>query len=220
MMSPFAFLRRWSVNLLAWCALVACAAAMGVKLQVWTAVCLWVALAALLCAAGALLIRSQPVGTPTMFGRIGYLVTHFGFRAGHGRLPFAAAVSWCVWSVVGLGAIWVAVTWWTPIVGAMALSWVVDVLALLFLWGIVLQNRPRPGAGGPPAQRAPGAVVKLSGLGVAVLTVSAALWWLVGTPAAQFAALAIAAGPLVVVGGGYGLFMLALLTVGRNVRWN
>ncbi|HZW07601.1 MAG TPA: hypothetical protein VFF65_10800, partial [Phycisphaerales bacterium] len=102
-MSRFDMVRRWLLNLLAWSALLIGAGALGARLPIALAIPAWVAAAGVLCAAGALLIKSQPPGKPTMGGRTGYLVTHFGFRAGQGRLASAAAISWGVWTVVGVG---------------------------------------------------------------------------------------------------------------------
>ena len=51
-------------------------------------------------------------------------------------------------------------------------------------------------------------------LGMIALSVALATF---GHP---WGALAIAAGPIVVLGGGYGLFLAVVLLTGKNARWN
>jgi len=220
MMSPLQFVRRWVTTMLAWGLVAYAAVACGVYLAPALAFGAWAGVAVLLCGIGALLLWSQPMGKSTIGGRIGYQVVHFGFRASQGKLVGAALISWGVWLVVGSGVIWMTQGRWQPLRTAMALTWMIDLLALFYLWGITLRNRPRAGAPDGVRMRMPLPLIKLSGGIVALVVVSAVLWWVMGTPAAQLAALLIAAGPLVVVGGGYGLFFVVMMTAGKHARWN
>lgn len=221
MQSPFAMIRRWSVTLLCWAALVALAAAVGVRQGPLFAYAEWAGIAALLCVASALLIRSQPMGKATIAGRIGYMVTHYGFRAAQGRLFGAAVISWLVWSVVGIAAIWVVQGDRSLIQVAMAVTWVANTYALMYMWGIALRNRPRVDPGERPSLPSLPRSLRQITAGLLVLTaVSMAVWFAVGTPGARLAAVVMAAAPLVVIGGGYGVMLLVFMTAGRNVRWN
>lgn len=225
MQSPWLFVRRWCFTLAFWAAMAAGAVMVGLRLGPLYAYAAWAGLALLLCAAGALLIRSQPMSKPTFRGRVGYQFVHFGFRASQGRLGSAALISWGVWCVVGTAAVWIVHGWSAGaelLRLAMGVTWCINTLALMYIWGIVLRNRPR-GGGETQADlrmRVPASLVKLT-LAVGGLTaVSVVLWFVMGTPAARLAAVVIAAGPVVVVGGAYGLVLGVMLTAGKNVRWN
>ena len=220
MQSPFAFIRRWCVTLICWAAVAAGAALCARQFGSPLAWGVWTGVAALLCVGGVLLIKSQPMGKATIAGRIGYQVAHFGFRAGQGTLFAVAWISWLVWVVVGSAVIWMTADGWQPMRTAMAAAWTVDVLAIFYVVGIQLANRPRRIEGVHTPMRLPQSVQKLVGVGMALVSVSLVLWWVPGTPAAQLAALTMAAAPIVVLGGGFGVFMLIVMTVGKNVRWN
>ena len=219
-MSPFQIVRRFALNLLVWSLIAAAAYAIGTRLPQPASHGAWAGAAALLCAAGALLIRSQPLGQATLAGRVGFFVVHFGFRAGQGKIAAAAVISWLVWVVVGCAVIWSTGSGFQLLRAAMALAWTINVLGLFYVWGIVLRNRPRADNPNPEPMRVPSSLSKLSTVVVTLIAVSAVLWWVFGTPAAQLAALLVAGGPLLVVGGGYGLVLLVMLTAGKNVRWN
>lgn len=225
MQSPFAFIRRWSVTLLCWGAMAACAVLIGQRLGPLYAYAAWAGIALLLCAAGAALIRSQPLSTPTLAGRIGYQVVHFGFKASHGKLGIAALMSWGVWCVVGATAVWIVHGWGGGAGGevmrlAIGVAWAVDALVLCYMWGIVLANRPRADAPEGVRMRVPQSTVKLTMGGAAVLGASGVMWWVMGTPGARLAALIVAAGPLLIVGCMFGGLMLIMMTAGKNARWN
>jgi hypothetical protein len=222
MASPIEFVRRWITTVVTWCLMIAAAVACGIYLQGLAAWGAWAGFAAVVCAFGALLIASQPLGRATLAGRIGYQVVHFGFRASQGQLKGAALISFAVWLVIGSAAIWTVMGGWQPLRAAMALTWTIDILGIFYIFGIALRDRPRVDSGEASRVplRLPNSLAKVAA-GLAVLiAISAGLWWLMGTPAAQLAALLLAAGPLVVIGGGYGLMLAVMLTAGKNARWN
>ena len=222
MQSLYALVVRWSTTLVCWTAVVVAAVMIGVRQGPLYAYAAWAGVAFVLSVVGALLIRSQPMSTPTMAGRVGYQVVHFGFRASHGRLWVATMISWCVWLAVGTSAVWIAQGWPDNMRLAIGIAWCADALAMMYVWGLVLRNRPSPRASemtGHPT-RIPLTLAKLLGLLAAVLLVSAGMWFGVGTQGFKLAAVIIAAGPLTVVGLGYGGVLLLFATVGRNARWN
>jgi hypothetical protein len=220
MNSPLQFARRFLVTGVAWCVVVAGAVACGVQVGAPWSWAAWAGISALFCVVGALLIKSQPMGRGTIAGRIGYQVVHFGFKAGQGSLTAAAAISWTVWLVVGSATVWVSQGPWDLLRLAMAAAWVMDTLAFFYIWGIALRNRPRSGQPDSPPWRLPRPLLKLSAGLAGLIIVSGWLWFMMGTPAARLSAVLLAGGPILIVGGGYGLVALVFLTAGRNVRWN
>jgi len=195
-----------------WCVLLAGAVVCASRLPPLAAFAVWAVVMGGLCLLGVYLISRQPLETATRAGLVGYLVAHWGWRAGGGRLPGAAMISWLVWLVVGgaamgiyhgRGDIWRCL---------LVLSWLVLTLALMYLLGQMIIAQCE-------LSFRPNGLFKLAAALVLILIASIGLS-LVRQPWAQSMALAIAGGPVVVVGGGYGLFVLLIFTVGRNARWN
>lgn len=184
------------------------AVACGMLLPLWPAIGVWAGIALVLCVLGAVLIASQPMGTPTLAGLIGSSVTRYGYRVGDGRLPFAVAVSWFFWIVVGSAAIAIVhhrVEFWSIL---LLLTWLVLALALAYIIGqVVVASK---------SGRVPGSLVRITVVLALLLIVSAGL----AAGGHRGFALAVAGIPVAIVGGGYGLFVLLILTVGRNARWN
>jgi hypothetical protein len=96
----------------------------------------------------------------------------------------------------------------------MVLAWAADTAALLYVLGVWLRSHAPTGAGLGSNLLSMAAVLML------MLVVSGILWFAVSLPGAKRLALMIAGGPPLLIGGGYGLFLLFVLTFGRNVRWN
>ncbi len=187
---------------------VAGAVAVGVAMPMWPAIGVWAVAALLLCILGAALIASQPLNTPTFAGLIGSVMTRRGFRVGDGRLPPAVLVSWLYWIALGSAAIAIvhhrADVWLTLLV----LSWLVLTLGLMFIAGqIIVASK---------AGRVPGSLGKLAGFLTLLLLASGGLAAVGHTGIA----LTLAGIPIALIGGGYGLFVLLIVTVGRNARWN
>ena len=170
----------------------------------------WAIITLIACILGALAIASQPLGQATLLGRLGSVVVRWGFRASQGSLVWSTLISWLIWLVIGgllltmvraRGDLWYRL---------LLLAWAVDFGALCYVLGVWLSNR---GSGGLT-------LVAIAGVLVALLGASSALWWGIGSPAARRAAVIVAGGPPLAIGAGYGLFLLIVLTVGRNARWN
>jgi hypothetical protein len=201
-------------KLIGWIVMGAAAAWIGRSFPLRTALLAWGALSGIMCAIGGFAIASQPVGTPTIFGRFGALFVQWGFRASHGRLVPAVLISWLFWIVAG-SAVILMLSWRADRRQLLlALSWGVDALALLYVAGVILANRT------PTTPATPGSLLVLVAVLAGMLVSSLALWGMSGSPAAMRTALLIAGGPPLLIGGGYGLFVLLMMTVGRNARWN
>lgn len=174
----------------------------------------WAAIAACACAIGAAAIASQPLGRATMPGRLGASVVRWGFRAGNGRLLAAAVISWGVWLLLGFGAIAAVRARGDLTYRLLLLAWVVDLALLLYVAGLVL-TRARSRGGSTVTVLLP-IIAALAGM----IAVSGYLWFGRGSAEAQRSALLLAGGPPLVIGAGYGLYLLVVLTVGRGARWN
>ncbi len=173
------------------------------------------ALALVACIAGVVLLRTSEVGRVTWKNRVAGWLIPWGWRINSGKLWPAAVVSWVVWMLV-----WAAVTVLTP-PGVEPLSawdvatrillgvaWMIDGLALGYLIGTLRQHFST-GSGGWSLR-------VITALLTTMIAVSVALH-LFGLTTAGFL---VAGGPPLLVGGGYGLFLAALLLFGRNSRWN
>lgn len=193
--------------------MAAIAVACGLKLELPMALAAWAALTALLCAAGALLIRLQPMGVVTAGGRFGGRFLRWGFRAGHGRLPAIACISWLVWMLLGAMITGVTQSRSQPRLVLMTLAWAVDAAALMWVLGVLSVNWR---SSGPMKRSLMTMALALAGM----IAGSAALWWGVATDGSRAAALLLAGGPPLVLGGGYGLMLAAMMTMGRKARWN
>ena len=191
--------------------LAASAAAFALQFALPSALLAWTVLVANLCIGGAVLLARQPIGVSTVMGRVGGSLVRWGFRAGRGQLVPAVAISWLIWTVLGSSVISLTFFRAEPKSMLMLLAWTIDVMALFYVSGLVLVNR---GSGG----RVPGSLLVVVVALVVVIGVSVFSWHLADTDAAETTALALAGGPLALLGIGYGI-MLAMM-VGRGHRAN
>ncbi|MGH7712613.1 MAG: hypothetical protein ACREOG_15080 [Gemmatimonadaceae bacterium] len=122
----------------------------------------------------------------------------------------AAVISWLVWMLLGAAIIGVTQFRSQPRHVLMILAWTVDVAALFYVLGVIGTNR---GSGTMPST-----LLMLAAVLVGMIAGSAALWWYIGTDPARVAALALAGGPPLVIGVGYGFFVAVTLIAGG--RWN
>jgi hypothetical protein len=197
------------IVIVGWALLAALCVGLALNLPARQALQSWAAVTAVGCVLGAFAIASQPLGQATFAGRLGSILLRWGFKESQGRLPIATLVSWLVW--VGIGAATIAFLRargdWAY--RGMILAWAVDGALLAYVLGVWLAK----GSG-----RAPSLLIIAIVL-VAMIAGSAALWSR-GPEAAKRLALVLAGGPPLMIGVGYGLFLIVVLTVGRNARWN
>ncbi len=198
--------------LASWAAMVAVAVMVARRVPGRAAFGCWLAFAAGACALGALAIASQPLEETTVAGRIGSAAVHWGFLAGQGRLLPAAAISWLIWALAGSGLIAALRHRGDRRFRLLLLAWSVDGGALLYTLGVLLSN---PGSSRDFAT----SLLSVAGALAAMIGVSAVLWR-IETPASRRTALAIAGGPPLFLGVGYGLFLLVILVAGSHARWN
>jgi hypothetical protein len=185
------------VHLAMWLAMAALAATCGIQLNFPAALIAWAAFAVIACAGGALLIHRQPMGVATNGGLFGCGFVRWGFRAGRGKLMPAAAISCLIWLLLG-GTI-ITSTQFTshlPII----VAWTGDSLGLFYIVGVMLANR---------SGRVPASLIKIVLGLVGLIAGSACLWFQAGTDSARAIAVAVAGGPPLFVGVGYG-FVLAM----------
>jgi hypothetical protein len=187
-----------------WLLMAALATTCGFQLDFPVALAAWAAAAAVACAGGAFLIFRQPIGIATLGGHFGCSVVRWGFRAGQGKLVPATLISWLIWLVLGsalIGAIHF------PNALPIILVWMGDSLGLCYVLGVTMANR-RSGRVAP-------ALVKFALCLVGLIAGSAYLWVEAGTDGARAIAVALAGGPPLFVGIGYG-FVFAMGLFGNR----
>lgn len=182
-------------------------------------------LAVLLSGVGAWLLQRSKVGEVTWRNRIAAWLLPYGYKLARGRLPGIAAVSAVVFAAIAgavILAMALAATGQVPVAAGVAggtapttgmswllvVAWLVDGGALLHLLS-TLSQLP---AGSSPART----LWKLVTV-VVLLLVGSVVLLLAGH---ADAALWVAGGPPLGIGVCYGLFVLLLVTAGRNARWN
>jgi hypothetical protein len=195
---------------------------------------------AVLCGAVALVVHRQPPERVTVANYVMGVVLPWGYRVGRGKLAAIVATSWAVWVLVGLsvvlatdarmhkaeqppiGAAETAGTAVatstagggrsTAVMTLLALAWLVDGAALLHCAGVLATSSN--------ARHMARTMTPLLVVLVAMLAASVALVTLSSSASAARLALLIAGVPPLFVGVGYGVFVLVVVTVGRNTRWN
>ncbi|MEX2212555.1 MAG: hypothetical protein WD768_00410 [Phycisphaeraceae bacterium] len=187
------------------------AAGLSLSLDLPVALTCWLALAAGLCLFASIAIARQPPETATPAGRLGGLLIRWGFVIGRGRLSIAVILSCLVWCILGSAVIAAVAFRGQTQTMLFVLAWTIDLLALFYLVGVPLRNRSAS------MLRSLSPVIAVV---AGMLFVSAVLWLNPQLWGGRDRALLIAGGPLLVIGGGYGLFLIVILTVGKRARWN
>ena len=172
----------------------------------------WAVFTAAACALGAFAIARQPVGESTVVGRFGSSVVHWGWRVGHGKLWPPIVISCGLWTLVGIAVMAIVRHRGDVVQQLLVVAWVVDIVAVLYLLGVGLVNRSTAGS-------FPVALLGVVGALMVMLSVSG-ISASNGSSSARRFALLVAGGPPLFVGLGYGLFLLVMVTLGRNARWN
>jgi hypothetical protein len=217
----FAFFRLLPVAVV-----VAVTLAMRAALSPWLAWLATFGVGALLAALGALVLRTTKVGELTWKNRLAGHLLPWGYHIGGGSL--LGIVLGCVvaWAALA-GAVLVssapalapdqatAAAANQPAAASastspwLLLAWVLAGAFSLWLFG-QLRKFHQPGSS---VTRSQGRLL----LVVAALLVGSVVLHRLGH---SEIALLVVGGPMLVVGGGYGLFLGAILVFGRNARWN
>lgn len=194
-------------------------------LSPWLAVAAAAAIALGTCGLGALLLRSTALGTITWRNHVGGWLLPWGYTLGRGKLPGITAACATIWTLLATCSILArassaapAATLPTTAAAAptattmpwlLVLAWVVDGAALLYLLQTLLTKFG-------PGSRAGASLWRFVAAITALLVGSVLLHVFGHTGLATL----VAGGPPLLVGGFYGLWILAMLTLGRNARWN
>lgn len=182
-----------------------------------TAGVVWAAVSAIACVLGAVLLRTSPVGRVSWQNRTASYLVPWGVRIGGGRLWPILVVSWLVWLCVLGGAAVLTpgpgadplTVWEIAMRVGLGAAWVIDGLAL----GHVLATLRQHYSAGSRSGRT---LSTISAVIVGLMAGSLLLCLFGLTPLA----LLVAGGPPLLIGGGYGLFLAAVLLFGRGARWN
>ena len=214
-------------------AAVACAALVQ-RFGPWKTLGMWTAATGIACVGIGLILRRQKPEKVTIANYVAGLVLQWGYKVGRGKLPAIVGVSWAIWVLLGVamvlavharhGSVSVAqdqparASAAPPQVRSTALmvfleiAWVIDGGALLWIGGLLATST---NTGHMMRSLGPIAAVL-----VGMIASSVALVTLTDSARAAWLALGIAGGPLLAVGGAYGLFIVVILTAGKNARWN
>jgi len=185
-----------------------------------TALAIWVGASAAMCAMAAVLLHRQAPGRIGVVNYAAGFVLPWGYRIGNGRLTAIAITSAIIWALLGAAVVTLRIpassaahvdNTHAVLRALLLMSWIIDGGALLYLLSVM--------------SRSPGLVrslLKVTAIVAAMLIASVALTLFShpGSGTMMPLALAISGGPPLVVGSAYGLFLLVMLTVGRNARWN
>jgi hypothetical protein len=192
----------------------------------WKAIGAWALGMAVICAGVALWLDRQPPEQITFVNRLAGYLLPWGYDIGRGKLIPIVITSWIVWVLLGGGAVFTigvlarggragelsaeVPSHTTLLTVLLYLAWVIDGAVLMRLVSVswVRQN-PMP----------PSVIMVMLAL-TAMILGSAAIKMLGKSAAATKLALAISGGPPLVVGLGYGVFLLVALTMGGHTRWN
>ncbi|VTR94330.1 unnamed protein product [Gemmata massiliana] len=176
----------------------------------WPAALSWATVSAIGCSTGAFLLRTSEVGRITWRNHLaGYLIP-WGWRLNGGRLWPVPLISWAVWTAVGGAALLLQPVEEPPAIWArvgLFTAWAIDTAVLMYLLGTIAQATSRSRVG---------SLRKILAVIIGVLGASLGLY----LGGFTTAALIVAGGPTLVIGGGFGLVVLIFVTVGRNTRWN
>lgn len=204
-------------------------AELALKLGPWKAIAIWAAGVAVVDAAVALLMhRQSPPEKISWINYVAGVVLPWGYRIGRGKLWPIVVTSWAIWMLLGAAVIVatvasaaeseVAAAAHAParrgplVMTLLCLAWLVDGGVLLRCIGLLATS-----ANARHMMRSLAVpMLVLAG----ILVASIALVVTNCTAAAARVALLIAGGPPLLVGLGYGAFVLVILTVGRKARWN
>lgn len=180
-----------------------------------TASAVWGGASLVMCVVGVVLLRTSAVGRVTWKNYVAGYLAPWGVRIGGGKLWPIAVVSWVVWLAIGGGVFTL-----TPETGELTggditlrvllgVSWAVCGYAIGYLIATRVRSFP---AGSSSGRR----LLLLSAVVAGLLAASVALHLFGFT----LLALIGCGGPVLLIGGGYGLFVLVLVVFGRGSRWN
>jgi len=179
----------------------------------WLAMIIWSILTAALCAIGAWLLHGAPLGLVNWRNRAAGYLLPWGFKLGRGKLLPSAIAAWLIWVAIGTATI-TLISWPAsaatshPVIATLLfISWIILGALIVRQLGFIHTF------GSAHGRRSLGQ----SALALAALIAAGLTLWLLRRPGW---ALVVSGGPIAMVGGGYGLFLAVMLTVGRNARWN
>lgn len=207
-------------------AAVAACALMARRIGPWKALGWWAVIFGVLCAGIAFAVSRQPPGKVTVLNYLMGYILQWGYRIGRGKLVNITAISWSIWMLLGMAAVFAAQIHANTFASAaaephargmvlmalLALAWIVDGAALFYILGNGIFN------GG--AARQPGSLWVVAAILLAMILGSAGLVIASHSRSAALAALLLAGGPILLVGVFYGLFMVVIVMSGRKTRWN
>jgi hypothetical protein len=197
---------------------------LGLVLGGGRALVVWAAIWAIACGMATLLLWTSTTDKVTWKNRLaGYLIP-WGGRLNGGMLWPIPVISWLVWMAIGGATVWLLVidpkgetgnvvmdaAWGGRLkqIGLL-IAWIIDGTALLYVLGL-------PGTAGSWKSSNGRLLLKVSGVILGIIAASLVMYAM----GASGLALMVAGLPPLVLGVGYGLFTLLIVSLGRKARWH
>jgi hypothetical protein len=202
---------------------------LAARLGPWFGLAAWAIVMGVLCTTIAYILRHGPVGMITWRNRLAGYVIPWGYRLGRGKLAPITIIAWSIWVGIGVATILVfrlnapganvAATGASaaasdsgrhPVLGAILLAtWIFYGAMIVRQLGYIFYQFRTYSSG----RRT---MIQVTVIMVAIIATTGGLW-LAGRHAS---AVWLAAAPLLIIGAGFGVVILAFLIFGRNMRWN
>lgn len=195
---------------------------LATRIGTWPTLLAFVLFAGVAAGIGAALLRSSTVGKLTWKNRLAGFLVPWGWMLARGQLWRGVTASGIVWVMLGGVGTFLA---WSPVsmpiaatpnttlstvlTALLALAWVVDGGAILYLVSTVVKNFT-------PGSKPSRPILKILAFCIVILIGSIVLH-LTGH---SYLALFVAAGPPFAAASVMGLYLLAILLAGKNLRWN
>jgi len=217
-----------SLKYLIWVAVAAACAVVAMRLGPWKGLAAFALSMGVLCIVIALIVHHQAPQKITLANYLMGFILPWGYGVGRGKLRPIVLTSWTIWVLIGLAiviavnaridaaAISTSLPNLSPrsatLMTLLVLAWVIDGGVLLRCIGLLGTSTNRV--------HMTRSLSPLIAFLMVILATSIALITLTTSPTAASLALLVAGGPPLLIGLGYGLFVLVMLTAGRNTRWN
>lgn len=186
---------------------------LAMRVKAWLALLIWAGGMGLLCAAAAWCLKKAPMGRLTWRNKLAGYLLPWGYKIGRGKLLPMTLAAWAIWIMIGVGTI-VLAAWPMGAASAHPYLAVMIFVSWVVLGGLAVRQLGLIPTFGSRSGRM--SLLQSAAVALGLMAASAVLW-LTGRPGW---ALLTAGGPIAFVGGGYGLFLGVMLTVGRKARWN
>jgi hypothetical protein len=193
---------------------------LAIRMGAPLAIAIWAAAIGAACGLTALAMHRVPIGKVGFANYLAGIVLPFGYHIGKGKLLPIVLVSWAVWTAAGAAVAILSASGYDPRAASadgsrhitiltilLWISWIADAMAILYLLRVLTTRL------GFASRSAPQMMLFI-GILIAMIAGSALMW----SFGMDWQAVTLAGGPILFLGGSYGLFLSVLLIT--KPRWN